>query len=522
MKSPLLALVVLLLLLITTFITATTHRNKHSHRNSQQQHTKKWNHRHSHASSLNDNDMTARAAPDTPCSKTLDIVDDQELNDAVARARQRFLATRPHQFDRLTATVLLPIDQKAPRGKKSLASAEGNGQEVTNRWRRGSYDQNRLAYPASCVKLTYMVSAVQWCLSQQMKFNCLDQHVRPMIMVSSNLETGVVVDYVSGAPNLAHHQTADSTFYQWLSKRNYTQDWMMRRGLLEEQVVWHKTYPTNSGVLLGAEGLAREMFGGNLMNTKCTASLMAEIVSGQLFPEARQYFLDMLYHPLDNGYTTYGKGLPPGSVIYTKVGNAYDTIEEVAYVLLPNGKRFVISTFTNGYEPTEPNFDTLSHFIELVIEEAKLDEGLPPKYVFDVTDSNFFTSGQWSVGQARDMYGSQFKYTTAAGSSGGWKFKLPEEGLYEVSIWSPESSSASTSVPITIQHASGTDTYNRSQRVNGGRWTRLDNHYFFAGVDYAVTLKSNSAGSTVSLNAIKITKFPTCGGIPGSPCPLTP
>jgi len=503
-KTTILIATVVLLLVLATLLSLPSLSEAKKPRSKSQSH-----HQHAHSHQDHKSKRSSSSSnSDSPCSSSLDIEDDPELDAAVERARQRFLATRPHPFDRLTSTLLVP------KSSSSLSSTS---------WSRGSFDQNRLAYPASCVKMTYMVSAVQWCLSQKLKFNCLDHHVRPMIMVSSNLETGVVVDFVTGAPNLPHLDTANATFYQWLAKRNYTQEWMTKRQLLESQVVLHKTYPTNSGVLLGAEGLARNMFGGNLMNTKCTASLLAEIVSGKLFPEAREYFMELLYHPLDS-YTCYGRGLPPGSIIYTKTGNAYDTVEEIAYVLLPNGKQFILSTFTNGYEPSEPKFDTLSYYIQLIIEEAKLDEGLPPKLEFDVSSSNFFSSGDWLNGQAKDMYGSSYKYNVQSGQQqAGWKFQVPEEGLYEISIWNPESSTASTSVPFTIEHASGTDTYNMNQRVNGGRWSKLDDLYFFAGQTYSVTLaRRNSLASndvpSVSVNALKVAKWPNCGAIPGSPC----
>jgi len=49
----------------------------------------------------------------------------------------------------------------------------------------------------SCVKLTYLLSAMHWCEAQGKRYDCLDEHVRPMISISSNFETGVIVDIIT-------------------------------------------------------------------------------------------------------------------------------------------------------------------------------------------------------------------------------------------------------------------------------------------------------------------------------------
>jgi hypothetical protein len=63
-------------------------------------------------------------------------------------------------------------------------------------WRRGSFNGDEVAYPASTVKLTYLVSAVHWCEQQGKPFDCLEPHVRGMITISDNFE-------VIGRPFLA-------------------------------------------------------------------------------------------------------------------------------------------------------------------------------------------------------------------------------------------------------------------------------------------------------------------------------
>ena len=64
--------------------------------------------------------VSALAAKDSPCTKQATIIDDDELNQIVEKARERqlhirlqnnrfrFLETRPHPFTRLDSTILIP------------------------------------------------------------------------------------------------------------------------------------------------------------------------------------------------------------------------------------------------------------------------------------------------------------------------------------------------------------------------------------------------------------------------------
>jgi len=203
------------------------------------------------------------------------------------------------------------------------------------------------------------------------------------------------VDIITGATNYPAASANTTQFANWVAKRRYTANLLASKGLLENQTVLHKTYPANSGYdPNGAEGLARSIYGMNQLNPKCAASLMLEIVEGKIAPEAQTYMMHLLQHDrtsvthvlltrlgsndrLIRYFRSYGPGLPPGSVIFTKLGNAYDTLEEIAYVLLPNGKRFILATFTNGYEPSEPLTDNLSYYVDLLIQGTELSQGLP-------------------------------------------------------------------------------------------------------------------------------------------------
>jgi protein phosphatase methylesterase 1 len=245
------------------------------------------------------------------------IVNDPQLDSALAAARANFLALRAQNqpaFNRLDAVILV---------------RDSNGT-----WRRGSFNGDTIAYPASCVKLAYMAAAMYWCRTNNYPYNYLDADVGPMIRVSDNYATGRVVDAITGMPNYQGKRT-DPPYSIWYAARLYTENFLGARGLLENQTIMHKTYPTNSGSSpSGYEQDAINQRGGNRMQPKCSASLMLEIIKGAIEPGANAYMRDLLTHDRWSGDSEFGFGLPPGTIYENKVGVAYDTLEDIAYIVI--------------------------------------------------------------------------------------------------------------------------------------------------------------------------------------------
>jgi hypothetical protein len=256
--------------------------------------------------------------------------DDPGLRSAVAAARAEFLAGQ--DFDRMHVTALL----LAPDG----------------RWLRGSVEGDALAYPASCVKLPFLVAAVHWCAEQGRAPDCLDEHVRPMIVDSDNVAAGIVVDAISGAPN-GPADGVDAA--AWIERRRYTERVLAGHGLLRGQRLLTKTYPTNSGEEpADLERLAWERHGRNAMSAAAAADLMRAVVTGAIEPQATGYMRALLRRPPLAGHSALGAGLPPGSLHENKAGTAFDTLEDVMFARLPDGRELVIAAFTNGWNPELP------------------------------------------------------------------------------------------------------------------------------------------------------------------------
>jgi protein phosphatase methylesterase 1 len=163
---------------------------------------------------------------------SVEIINDQQLANGIQQVRDAFLAKQPSSsFDRLSATILIRENK-------------------TSTWRRGSVDATRIAYPASTVKLMYMYSAMEWCKSLGQPIDCLNQYVRPMIIISSNWDTGYVVDAITNTTNIDDLTSVNDTRWsQWFNQRLFTERLLKDLNLYENQILRSKTYPTNSGKL---------------------------------------------------------------------------------------------------------------------------------------------------------------------------------------------------------------------------------------------------------------------------------
>jgi beta-lactamase class A len=428
----------------------------------------------------------------------LTIQNDPALDKAVSDARSEFLIGKP--FDRLDVVLL-------------VAQADGT-------WRRGAFNPEALAYPASCVKFPFMVAAMHWCAANGFQPDHLDHCVGPMIRVSDNVQTGVVVDIVTSTTNIADLTTSgDPRYAAWYEARLYFEKYFAERGLLSSQTLLHKTYPTNSGEWpAGAEKVAREHRGMNMMKPSASAELMARVVRGLIEPQAREYMMDLLQHNPWKASSVAGFGLPPGSRYLNKSGLAYDTLEDIAYIILPNGTEIIIAMFSNAFrppysrDPSPYDGSQLGGFVELLLERAGLLDGCPPKVVVDNTDKGFEVTGEWDADTSgTDKLGADFvrRQRGRAPATAAWNLTVPEAGYYEVCIQHPQSAEYASDVPVRVIHADGEATATLDQSKVGGRWRLLGTYRFEKGKGRVeVSDRVSSAAQYVVADAVKATRWP--------------
>jgi protein phosphatase methylesterase 1 len=373
---------------------------------------------------------------------SIEIINDQQLANGIKEVRDQFLAKQPSSnFTRLSATILIR-------------------QNNTKTWKRGSVDGTLIAYPASTVKLMYMYSAMEWCKKRGQTIDCLDRYVRPMVIVSSNLDTGYVVDAITNTKNIDDMTSInDARWAHWFYRRLSTERLLQELNLYENQILRSKTYPTNSGQgPVGSEdALLTSPLRGNRLQSCCTASFMLYLMQTRP-PNELQYMKDLLYRTLDSDHTTFGNGLPAGTILYSKSGNAYDTVEEIAYIILPTGQEIILSAFSNGFQRPASDFYILGRFAELVISKFSLNS--PSTITFTTDNQDIYTCQNEAV-----KYNSSLPKDNIGNSLITFNSSciihpiLSARGVYSVSIWNP---SYFNSLPNlnAVLNVAVTDAYN--------------------------------------------------------------
>jgi beta-lactamase class A len=218
----------------------------------------------------------------------------------------------------------------------------------------GSYRGDAEVYPASVVKLFYLVAAQAQMEAGTLKDTPeLERAIRDMIVDSSNDATGLVLDSLTGTtggPELGPEE-----FTAWMEKRNAVNRYFAGLGYTGINV-------NQKAFAEGPYGRERQARGPNFENnnrltTEATAKLLKSIVEHKVVtPERCDAMLKLLHRdyegpakdPDDQGHGFTSRALPPGSQYYSKAGWTSTTRHDATYVELPNGARYIAVIFTVG------------------------------------------------------------------------------------------------------------------------------------------------------------------------------
>jgi hypothetical protein len=228
--------------------------------------------------------------------------------------------------------------------------------------------------------------------------------------------------------------------------------------------------------------------------------------------------MEILDHDRWKGNSILGTGLPPGTKYYNKPGLAYDTLEDIAYVVLPNGREAVVAAYSNGFtkpysEDPDPHDGTvLGTFMELLMQNAGLLEGCPPVVRVDDSDPGFEAQGAWAAETSSPQrHGATYRSCRGgdAPSTATWSLQVPEDGRYEVCVRHPQDAANAPNAPFVVHSDAGTTTVLVDQRKVGGRWRKLGDFSFRKGTG-TVTLSNSvtQTTSTVVADAVKASKWP--------------
>ncbi|MBN3939363.1 serine hydrolase [Nostoc sp. NMS9] len=232
-------------------------------------------------------------------------------------------------------------------------------------------------YPASVVKLFYLVAVNEWLekgMSQTSKE--LERALQDMIVDSSNDATSLVVDILSGTTS--GPELPIGPFETWKYQRNIINRYYQSLGWEEMDTinVCQKTWGD------GPYGRERAFVGEllenrNMLTTNAIARLLHSIVGGVAVSSARsQAMMALLKRPLndispdaeENQVTGFlGGGLTENAQIWSKAGWTSQVRHDAAYIELPEQRPYLLVVFTEGKAQAKSR-DILPFVSKLVAE----------------------------------------------------------------------------------------------------------------------------------------------------------
>jgi beta-lactamase class A len=234
-------------------------------------------------------------------------------------------------------------------------------------------------YPASVVKMFYLVAIHQWLEDGKIKDSPeLRRTMKDMIVDSSNDATQIILDILAGVGSGG--ELPETEFKKWAYKRNVVNRYFASLDYKNINVC-QKTFCEDAyGIeqqFRGKDGINR-----NKLTTNATAQLMAEIVLGKaVTTERTKQMLDLMSRNWEakeskvfdgddqtNGFTGIAlKDLDlKGAKLWSKAGWTSKTRHDVAYVETPSGLKFVLCVFTENQAKER---DIIPNVARIVIKE---------------------------------------------------------------------------------------------------------------------------------------------------------
>ena len=274
------------------------------------------------------------ASRDTASAKSVDSASLQELVNQAAHTALTKFADKKLTENQLAITL---IDLRNPQ------------HPVT-----ASFRGNERIYPASVVKLFYLVATHRWLEDKKIQeTDELKRAVRDMIVESYNEATQYVVDVLT--QTTGGYELPPKEMEEWQYKRNAMNRYFTSLGYSNINVN-QKTFCEDA---YGREKVSRGPNGENRnkLTTDATARLLSEIVTGRAVNQARSaQMMELLKRDYtgtskdndDQGHGFTGIALQgmTGVKLWSKAGWTSTTRHDAAYIELPNGAKFILVTFT--------------------------------------------------------------------------------------------------------------------------------------------------------------------------------
>jgi hypothetical protein len=223
-----------------------------------------------------------------------------------------------------------------------------------------SYRGVERIYPASVVKLFYLVAVHEWLEKGMLQTSAeLERAMRDMIVDSSNDATSLVVDVLTGTTS--GPELPAGPFETWKSQRDIVNRYFLSLGWPEletiniNQKAWGDGPYGRERVFLG-----ELMENRNMVTTNATARLLHSIVGGVAVSRARsQAMMALIKRSLNPADDTaldaenqiagfLGAGLPQSAQLWSKAGWTSQVRHDAAYIELPDKPPYLLVVFTEG------------------------------------------------------------------------------------------------------------------------------------------------------------------------------
>jgi beta-lactamase class A len=215
-------------------------------------------------------------------------------------------------------------------------------------------------YPASVVKLFYLVAAQEWLEKGMVQTSSeLERAMRDMIVDSSNDATSLIVDVLTGTTS--GPELPPGPFETWKQQRHIVNRYYQSLGWpeMESINVCQKTWCD------GPYGRERAFYGQllenrNMLTTNATARLLHSIVGGVAVSSVRSQAMmsvlkrsikaDDLPQDVEEDQITgfLGAGLPQTAQIWSKAGWTSQVRHDAAYMEIPNTRPYLLVVFTES------------------------------------------------------------------------------------------------------------------------------------------------------------------------------
>lgn len=225
-----------------------------------------------------------------------------------------------------------------------------------------SYRGVERIYPASIVKLFYLVAIEEWLEIGMISPSAeLDRAIRDMVVDSSNDATSLVVDALTGTTS--GPELPPSPFETWKQQRNLINRYF-------QSLAWEELENINVNQKTWSDGpygrertfVGEMMENRNMLTANAVARLLHSIIGGVAVSPARsQKMMQLLQrslNPADLSQDTeenqvsgfLGEGLPANAKLWSKAGWTSQVRHDVAYIEIPDQQPYLLVVFLEGKE----------------------------------------------------------------------------------------------------------------------------------------------------------------------------